>query len=124
MRPGVGPSGASSSARYETLLDWMRGAFPNHPVAALRRIAATYHNESRAVITEVLQRMVDEEEFSASEEDFPIARSITAHEDDVDAQVTTDGGDFDSTPRPCYQVFSRGISDVYDPDDQADINTR
>ena len=122
VRPGVGPSGASSNARYETLLDWMRGAFPNHPVAGLRRIAATYHNESRTVITEVLQRMVDEEEFSASEEDFPIVRSVTAFEDD--AQVTTDGGASASTPTPRYQVFSRGISDHYDPDDPADVNSR
>ena len=59
-------------SRYETLLDWMRGAFPNHPVASLRRVAAMYQNEGVAEITRVLQKMMDDEAFSSSEVEFPI----------------------------------------------------
>ena len=49
----------------------------------------------------------------------------TAYEDDDD-RVTTDGGPSLSTPapEPRYQVYSREISDVFDPSDPADVNTR
>ena len=65
--------------------------------------------------------MMDDEAFS-SEEDVASINSVTVYEDD--SQVTTDGGSSLATPIPRYQVFSREISDVYDPTDPANVNTR
>ena len=47
----------------------MRGAFPNHPVASLRRVAAMYQNAPTEDITRVLQKMMDDEAFSSSDDD-------------------------------------------------------
>jgi hypothetical protein len=113
------PAAVAQNKRFQDLLEFLKGAFPNKDSRVLTEIAKTYYNAELKDITKILQNIMDdEEEMNSSDEEEEVH---------IDCMVVSDGftkNQGGQRRRGNHRTFRRSVSDQFDPSDLADVHTR